>query len=122
MEIVKPPHPSSGHYAAGVISNGMLYISGQTSADPLTGKVPEGGIEAETAMCLSRVENILKSAGIDKNHVVMCRIFVSDMELWGAVNAAYACFFGEHKPARAVYESAHIHHGAHLEMEVVAEM
>lgn len=38
MKFVKAPHPSSGHYCAGVISNGMLYISGQTSADPFTGK------------------------------------------------------------------------------------
>ena len=26
MKFVKAPHPSSGHYCAGVISNGMLYI------------------------------------------------------------------------------------------------
>ena len=122
MRIIKPPHPSSGHYSAGIISNGMLYISGQTSADPETGRIPDGGIAAEAAMCLSRAENILKAAGIDKNCVVMCRVFVSDMSLWGAMNEAYAKFFGAHMPARAVYESAHIHHGANVEMEAVAEM
>lgn len=122
MEIVKAPHPSSGHYSAGIISNGMLYISGQTSADPFTGKAPEGGIEAEVQMCLTRISHILESAGIDKNHVVMCRIFLSDMSLWGKVNQIYAEFFGDHKPARAVYEVSNLHHGVHMEMEVTAEM
>ena len=79
MKFVKAPHPSSGHYCAGVISNGMLYISGQTSADPFTGKAPEGGSEAEVNMCLTRISHILESAGIDKTHVVMCRIYLKDM-------------------------------------------
>lgn len=122
MQIVKGPHPSSGHYSAAVVSNGTVYVSGQTSADPFTGKVTEEGIAAEMRVCLDRVEHILKSIGIDRKHVVMCRIFVSDMAMWKEANAAYAEFFGEHCPARAVYESPHIHHGAHVEMEAVAEI
>lgn len=122
MEIVPAPHPSSGHYSAGIISNGMLYISGQTSADPFTGEVTKEGIGAEMLICLNRMEHILNQAGIDRTHVVMCRIFISDMSMWQTANDSYAAFFGAHRPARGVYESAHIHHGAHLELEVIAEM
>lgn len=43
------------------------------------GKAPEGGIEAEVNMCLTRISHILESAGIDKTHVVMCRIYLKDM-------------------------------------------
>ena len=32
---------NKGHYVPGMISNGMLYISGQLSLDPDTGKVAE---------------------------------------------------------------------------------
>ena len=32
-----------GHYTPGMIHNGTLYISGQLSIDPETGKVPKGG-------------------------------------------------------------------------------
>ena len=122
MKFVKAPHPSSGHYCAGVISNGMLYISGQTSADPFTGKAPEGGIEAEVNMCLTRISHILESAGIDKTHVVMCRIYLKDMSFWKEVNRVYGEFLGDHTPARAVYGVSQIHHGVNIEMEVVAEM
>lgn len=122
MKIVEAPHPSSGHYCGGVISHGMLYVSGQTSADPFTGEVTGEGIAAEMLVCLTRMEHILQAAGIDRNHVVMCRVYVSDMSMWKEANEAYKEFFGVHRPARAVYESPHIHHGSHLELEVVAEM
>ena len=98
------------------------YISGQTSADPFMGKAPEGGIEAEVNMCLTRISHILESAGIDKTHVVMCRIYLKDMSFWKEVNRVYGEFFGDHTPARAVYGVSQIHHGVNIEMEVVAEM
>ena len=75
-----------------------IYISGQTSADPFTGKAPEGGIEAEVNMCLTRISHILESAGIDKTHVVMCRIYLKDMSFWKEVNRVYGEFFGDHTP------------------------
>jgi len=122
MTIVNSPHPSSGHYAAAVISNGMVYVSGQTSADPYTGKVTDKGIAAEMMTSLERIEHILKNAGIDRTHVVMCRIFVSDISMWKEANDAYAEFFRDHFPARAVYESPHLHHDAHIETEAIAEL
>lgn len=122
MEIVKAPHPASGHYSAAMISNGMVYVSGQSSVDPFTHTVPEGGIAEEMKMSLNRIENILKNAGIDRNHIVMCRVYITDMAKWDEANAAYAEFFGEHKPARAIYEVRRTHHMAQLELEVVAEL
>lgn len=122
MEIVKAPHPASGHYSAAVISGGMVYVSGQSSVDPHTHKVPEGGIAAEMNMSLNRIENILKNAGIDRKHIVMCRVYITDMAKWDEANAAYAEFFGDHKPARAIYEVRRTHHMAQLELEVVAEL
>ena len=122
MKIVKAPHPASGHYSAAIISNGMVYVSGQSSVDPFTHKVPEGGIGPEMTMSLNRIENILKNAGIDRTHIVMCRVYITDMAKWDEANAAYAEFFGDHKPARAIYEVRRTHHMAHLEIEVVAEL
>ena len=73
-------------------------------------------------MCLTRISHILESAGIDKPHVVMCRIYLKDMSFWKEVNRVYGEFFGDHTPARAVYDVSQIHHGVNIEMEVVAEM
>lgn len=122
MEIVKAPHPSSGHYSAAIISHGMIYVSGQSSVDPFTHKVPEGGLGAEMEMSLNRIEHILKEAGVDRTHIVMCRVYLTDMAGWDEANAAYAKWFGNHKPARAIYEVRRTHHLAHLEIETIAEV
>ena len=44
MQFVKPPFKgeNKGHYTAGVISKGMLYVSGQLSIDPDTREVCQG--------------------------------------------------------------------------------
>ena len=73
-------------------------------------------------MCLTRISHILESAGIDKTHVVMCRIYLKDMSFWKEVNRVYGEFFGDHTPARAVYDVSQIHHGVNIELDVVAEM
>lgn len=122
MKIVKAPHPSSGHYSAAIISNGMIYVSGQSSVDPFTHQVPEGGMGPEMKMSQERIEHILQEAGADRSHIVMCRVFITDMSKWDEANAAYAEFFGEHKPARAIYEVRRTHHMAQIEVEAIAEV
>ena len=47
MKAVFNENAPRGHYSPGIIHNGTLYISGQTSADPATGLPAPGGFEAE---------------------------------------------------------------------------
>ena len=115
MKQVFNENSPSGHYTPGMISNGVLYISGQTSADPATGLPAVGGIEAET-------ESVLKAAGCEKEDVVICRIYVSSMDYWGDVNKVYSEFFGEHKPARIVLPVGRLNKGCLLELEATAEV
>lgn len=111
-----------GHYSAGVISGNHLYISGQISKDPKTGKIPEGGIKPETIQALENIELVLKAAGLTKNDVVMCQVYIPDPSYWADMNEAYASFFGEHKPARvAVYTEA-IKATCLIEIEAIAEI
>lgn len=111
-----------GHYTPGVISNGTLYISGQLSINPETGKIPEGGVKEETKQALKNLNTVLTEAGIDKNQVVMCRIYTPDVSNWGGINEIYSEFFGDHKPARVVVPSNNLYAGCLVEIEAVAEM
>lgn len=45
MKQVFNENSPSGHYTPGMISNGVLYISGQTSADPATGLPAVGALK-----------------------------------------------------------------------------
>ena len=111
-----------GHYVPGVVSGNTLYVSGQLSVDPATGKIPEGGIIPEVKQALLNVERVLKAAGAGKQNVVMCRIYIPDASLWGDVNKAYAEFFGDHKPARIVVPCRELHYGCLVEIEATAEV
>lgn len=111
-----------GHYSPGMISNGNLYISGQTSVDPATGKPATGGIHAETLMALQKMEVVLHASGLSKEAVVMCRVYITSSDLWAEVNEAYAQFFGSHKPARAIIPIKELSHGCLIELEALAEL
>ena len=113
---------NKGHYAPGVISHGMLYISGQLSVDPDTRKVPQADIDAHMELALSNVERVLKAAGLTKENVVQCRIYTTDIENWDRINAVYRNFFGAHKPARVVVPVPALHFGCLVEIEAVAEL
>ena len=90
--------------------------------DPVTGLMPEGGVGAHAKMALANVERILAEAGLARDSVVQCRVYIPDVAYWDEVNTVYADFFGAHKPARVVVPSRDLHGGALVEIEAVAEL
>ena len=79
-----------------------------------------GDIGRQTELALQNVEAVLKEAGCTLKNVVQFTIYVSDMELWGAVNEAYARTLGEHRPARAIIPVKDLHFGTKIEIQAVA--
>ena len=122
MRFINGSTSKGGHYSPGVVSHGTLYISGQLPMDHASGRLAEGGAAAQTKAALENVEHILLAAGAQKESVVLCRMYVPDVALWDEVNAAYAAFFGAHKPARVVVPTTALHHGALVEIEAIAEL
>ena len=47
-------------------------------------------------------------------------VYITDINLWGAVNTVYARVMGEHRPARAVIPTGELHYGFLIEIEAVA--
>lgn len=120
MKAIHTGHTPAGHYSSGMEHNGTLYISGQLSIDPATGKRPDGDINEETLQALNNVEAVLKAAGMEKTDVIQCRIYTSSGAYWGDINKVYADFFGNHKPARAIVPCGELHYGCLVEIEAVA--
>ena len=52
-----------GHYVPGVVSRGVLYVSGQLPMNHETGIMETGNIAAQTRMALHNVDLVLKAAG-----------------------------------------------------------
>lgn len=108
-----------GPYSQAIELNGTLFVSGQIPVNPETGSMPEG-IEAQTRQSLTNVGAILAEAGLSYNDVVKTTVLLDDIKNFAAMNAVYAEFFPETKPARACYQVAALPVGAMIEIEAIA--
>lgn len=108
-----------GPYSQAVNLNGTLYISGQIPVNPQTGSMPDG-IEAQTRQSLQNIGAILEAAGLSFNDVVKTIVLLADMAHFAAMNAVYAEFFTQDKPARACFQVAALPKGALVEIEATA--
>lgn len=120
--LIETKAENKGHYVPGMISNGVLYVSGQLPMDHETGVMENGDIIAQVRRALLNVDLVLRTAGTSKDLVTMCRLYIPDMAMWDDVNNIYAEYFGDHKPARVVVPTRNLHHGVLVEIEATAEM
>ncbi|MGI6335972.1 MAG: RidA family protein [Eubacteriales bacterium] len=112
-----------GPYSQAVAANGFLYVSGQIPLDPVTGKIAEGGIEAQAHQSLKNVSAILNAAGLTCADVVKTTVLLTDINDFAAVNAVYAQYFTQSPmPARAAFAVKALPKGAAIEIEAVAAL
>jgi 2-iminobutanoate/2-iminopropanoate deaminase len=115
----KAPTPA-GHYSQAVVHGGFIFVAGQLPIDPSDPSRPPGSIEDQTAQALANVAAILESAGSGLDRVVQMTIYVSDVSLWGKVNAVYSRVMAQHRPARAIVPVRELKHGMLIEIQAVA--
>lgn len=89
-----------GPYSPGMIVDRLVFVSGQGAADPATGQLAGLDIESQTDQVFRNLQVILRAAGTDLSHVIRCGVFLVDMRDFAAMNAVYARWFGDHRPAR----------------------
>ena len=108
-----------GPYSQAVELNGTLFVSGQLPVNPAEGTMPES-IEDQTRQALTNIGAILAEAGLSFNDVVKTCVLLDDIANFGAMNAVYAEFFPQDKPARVCYEVAALPKGAKVEIDAIA--
>jgi len=119
--VTTPDAPApGGHYSQAIVHDGVVYVAGQLPIDPRTGAKQLGPIEDQTRLVLNNIAAILEAAGSSLKHVLKATVYISDIELWGRVNAVYAEMFGAHQPARSIVPVTALHHGFKIEIDVIA--
>ena len=108
-----------GPYSQAVELNGTLFISGQIPVNPATGEMPQG-IEAQTRQVLKNIGAILDADGLTYNDVVKTTVMIADMADFAAMNAVYAEFFTQDKPARVCFQAAALPKNALVEIDAIA--
>jgi 2-iminobutanoate/2-iminopropanoate deaminase len=110
-----------GPYSQAILVDGTLYLAGQIALDPSSGKLVEGGIEAQTRRVMQNLNAVLDAAGYRFDDVVQTQVFLSNLNHYKAMNSVYATYFDERPPARAVVEAARIPRDALVEIMMVAQ-
>lgn len=119
--IYTPNAPAAiGPYSQAVQAGNMLFVSGQIPVDPATGAFAGEGIVTQTKQSLTNVKNILEAAGYSLNDVVKTTVLLADIADFAAMNAVYAEFFCENKPARACFAVRDLPKAALVEIEAIA--
>ena len=110
-----------GPYSQAVLLDGWVFASGQVPLDPGTGRLVEGGIEAQTERVIANLAAVLEAAGSSLERVVKATVYVTDLAQFAAINEIYARHFsGDPAPARATVQVAALPLGAAVEMDAIA--
>lgn len=119
---VKPAQSPAalGPYNHAIRVGDLLFCAGQIPADPATGNLVAGGIQAQTERALLNVKAILDDQGLTFAHVVKSTVFMVNLADFAAMNEVYAKYFTHDFPARSTVQVAALPKGASVEIEVVA--
>ena len=109
-----------GPYSQAVLVNGLLFVSGQIPVNPADGSVAES-IEDPSHQALKNVGAILAEVGLGYEDVVKTTVLLADIADFKAMNAVYAEYFTQDKPARACFQVAALPLGVKVEIEVIAD-
>ena len=110
---------AAGPYSHAVVSNGLVFISGQVHIDPETGKLLEGSVGEQTTRCLENVSIVAAAAGAKLSDAVRMGIYVTDISTFKDVNEAYGAYFETDPPARSTVGVAALPLGAQVEIDAV---
>jgi len=123
IQRISPPGAPAprGPYSPAVRAGDTVYVAGQISIDPISGEVIRGDVAVETRQVLKNIQSILEGCGASMSQVVRCGVYLTDAADFQAMNAVYAEFFGEAKPARTTIIVAALPlAGAKVEIDAVA--
>jgi len=111
-----------GPYSQAVRYGNLLFLSGQVGIDPETGRLVEGGVEAQAQQAFKNLDAVLAAAGINFRRLLKTTVFLKDMAHFKIVNEVYASQVPPPYPARATVAVAELPLGAAVEIEAIAAM
>jgi 2-iminobutanoate/2-iminopropanoate deaminase len=125
-KVIAPPEfaPAAGAaapvFSPGILADGTLYVAGQIGEDLKTKEVP-ADFEGEVKTCLDRIGIILKAAGMSFENAISVQVYLTDMDLFARMNAVYATYFKDPRPARTTVGVTRLAAAkAHIEITVTA--
>jgi 2-iminobutanoate/2-iminopropanoate deaminase len=96
--------PPAGAYSQGIRAGDFLFLAGQGPLDQ-EGNLVSGSVADQTRQALANLDAIARSAGGSLARAVRVGVYLSSLEYFAEMNAAYEEFFEEPLPARTTIQS-----------------
>lgn len=109
-----------GPYSQAIRTGSILFCSGQLGIHPETKQMAGPDVQAQIIQVMKNIRELLKSQGLDLNHIVKTTLFLADMNDFPEVNRLYAEALGNHKPARSTIQVARLPLDGRIEIECIA--
>ena len=110
-----------GPYSQAIVSNGMVFTSGQIAINPASGNVEADTIEGQTEQIMKNLGEVLKASGASFDTAVKTTCFLADMGDFAKFNEIYGKYFTS-KPARSCVAVKTLPKNVLAEVEVIAEV
>ena len=108
-------------YSQAVEAGDLVFVSGQIPLDPATGELISEDMHAATTRCIANAQAILQAAGLDLNNVVKASVFLTTMDDYAEMDAAYREAMPMPFPAREAVAVLALPKGARVEISMIAQ-
>ena len=108
-------------YSQAVEAGELVFVSGQIPLDPTSGELISEDMKAATARCIANAQAILQAAGLDLNNVVKASVFLTTMDDYAEMDAAYREAMPMPFPAREAVAVLALPKGARVEISMIAQ-
>ena len=110
-----------GPYSQAIVTNGLVFTSGQIAINPESGAVEAQTITEQTEQVCKNIKAVLEAAGSSLENVVKTVCFLKDMSDFAAFNGVYGRYFMG-KPARSCVAVKELPKNVLVEIDTVAEV
>ena len=107
-------------FSHAVVAGDFIYVSGTLGTIPGSRELSEGGTGPETAQALRNIETILKECGASLADLVKVNVFLTDIQTFPEMNAAYLDVIGSDPPARITVGRSAFALEAAVEIDAIA--
>ena len=110
-----------GPYSQAIVTDTLVFCSGQGPMDPETNTIVEGDVAVQTKRTMDNIKALLAEMGLDFSDVVKSTCYLYDMNDFAAFNEVYGSYLPEPYPARTTIQAARLPLDILVEIEVIAQ-
>ena len=111
-----------GAYSQAIATGDVVFTAGQIPLTPEGDLLDGAAIDVQTEQALENAAAVLAAAGSKLANALKVTVYLTDMEAFDAMDAAYESFFDEEPPARSAVGVASLPKNVDVEIEVVAQV